>query len=325
MRYFLLSSPGKIHFLFLCLLLSLRIPFRPSPLHALSLDTGFQVTQGEVGSEENTTYASASFHIQGKPFPIVVAELTIPYIYQKGGGVISVGGQTFAGANGQGFGAPARNQYGGCRNTRVLLRDQAGEGSGLGGSPSGGGNPPDGVADKAAQNACIENNNEAVQGIGDIHLSLSSDVQGLVPYLPRIIPIPDLYAGLKIPTADSHNGLGTGEYDYTLGLTLSWKAGSMGWYLSGDYTWVGDTGDTDFKNLTCYGGGADYDLSPKTAIMVDLSRCSALYTGGSPHSSLQLGIKREIGDTYWVRAYGVSGLNAGSADYGFGLTVGMDI
>lgn len=325
MRYFILSSPREIHFLFLCFILLIGISFRPYASHAISIDAGFHLTQGDFGTEENTTYVSSALHIKGKPFQTLIAEVTVPYIYQKGTGVITVGGQTFSGASGQGFGSPARNQYGSSHNSGMPLLNLPGSGSGPGGPPSADSNQPDSTTDTTSANGLTVNKNETEQGIGDIYLSFSSDFRNSFPGLPRYIPTPDFYTGLKIPTANYEKGLGTGEYDYTLGLTLSWDLGKMGCYMFGDYTWVGDTSNTDFENLTCYGGGANYDLSPKTTLLADLSGCSALHSGISPHFSLQLGIKRKVLAKYWIHGYGMSGLNEKSADYGFGLTIGMDI
>jgi len=302
-----------------------RISFLPYLSHAISIDTGFQITQGDFGTDENTTYASASLHIEGKPFQNLICEVTVPYIYQKGIGIISVGGHTFSGGNGQGFGSPARNQYGSGQNAGKLLLNAQGSGSGSGGPPSVDSNQPDTTTSTSGTNGFTLNKKETEQGIGDIYLSFSSDFRDLLQDLPSYIPTPDLYAGIKIPTADSEEGLGTGEYDYTLGLTLNWDLGKMGCYLFGDYTWAGDTLNTDFENLTCYGGGANYDLSPKTTLLADVSGCSALHSGISPHFSLQLGIKRRVLAKYWIHGYGMSGLDDESADYGFGLTIGTDI
>ncbi|MBN1226009.1 MAG: hypothetical protein JXA79_03375, partial [Deltaproteobacteria bacterium] len=89
--------------------------------------------------------------------------------------------------------------------------------------------------------ASLQNTNETEQGIGDITLVLSYNLSSLFASYPLYLPSIDISGGLKLPTADPEKGLGTGEYDYTLGLNLTWDFGLIGTYLYGDYTWVGDT------------------------------------------------------------------------------------
>jgi hypothetical protein len=179
------------------------------------------------------------------------------------------------------------------------------------------GTGPDGIKN-------MKSINDNVHGIGDIYLYFSSDFHDFFTMFPRHIPTIDLSVGIKLPTADNEKGLGTGEYDYTLGLTLTWVLGKAEYYLYGDHTWVGDMPDEAFENVSCFGFGTEIDLSPVYTLMVDLSGCTSLFKNGSSHYSFELGINRKMFKNYFINGYGLIGFNEQSSDHGLGLSVGMD-
>jgi hypothetical protein len=291
---------------------------------SISVDTGFHYTRGDFGTDNSTTYISTPLHIKLQPLKFLVTEITIPYIYQKRTDIITIGGLPFSGSQGQGFGSTS---YGGGQGGGPHSQNQQGSGQGLNKSLS--------IDKKSLEKinaagidpndpASIKSLSESVHGIGDIYLLFSSDFHNFFSHFSPYIPTIDFSAGIKLPTAETEKRLGTGEYDYTLGLSLTWDLGKTEYYLYGDYIWVGDTPNEAFENIYCFGCGIGIDLNLIYTLMSDLSGCTALYSDVSPHYSFDLGIKRKIFKHYWIHGYGVIGLNDESNDYGFGLSIGID-
>jgi hypothetical protein len=300
----------------------------------MSVETGFYYTHWNFDAESKSSYISVPLRMTAQPFKNLSMEVTIPYVYQKNVSVISIGGHAFSGTNGQGMGSPSRNQQGSSQGAGLSLENLPANNQIKKGPPSNdnpsvnnnnnssGNNNNDKDETNKANIQSTKNISESENGLGDIYLLFSSDFQNFFNRFPNYVPTPDIYAGIKLPTADDAKGLGTGKYDYTLGLTLNWDWGRAGCYLFGDYTWVGDMEDENFKNISCFGAGANVDLTQKMSILIDLSGCTALYPDVSSHFSLQIGIKRNIYHQYWIQSSGLVGLNKRSPDYGFGLSFG---
>jgi hypothetical protein len=291
-----------------------------------SIDAGIHYLRGDFGTDNSTTYISTPIHIKSQPFKYLITEISIPYIYQKRIDIITIGGRPSSGSKGRRFGLFSRDQKNSGQGTGHLFQNQQVKGQRLKNGP-----PADTPTDSGSQaetgpdnKTCIESLNENVHGIGDIYLYFSSDLYDLFTRFSHRIPTIDLSVGIKLPVADTEKGLGTGEYDYTFGLTLTWILGKAEYYLYGDYTWVGDMPQETFENISCFGCGAEIDLSSIYTLMADLSGCTSLFEDVSPHYSFEIGIKRKISKNYWIHGYGLAGYNEQSSDHGLGLSIGMD-
>jgi hypothetical protein len=103
---------------------------------------------------------------------------------------------------------------------------------------------------------------EAHQGLGDITLTdeilLSRGGKGLRPLVAVVL-------GLKEPTADRKKGLGTGERDWSAGLSYIQPLGKVVQIL-GDfsYRFMGDPEGIDFKNRPKFGAGLAFVTSHAT-------------------------------------------------------------
>src|SRR5437899_5793691 len=74
-------------------------------------------------------------------------------------------------------------------------------------------------------------------GLGDVLLKASVVVVEERDLIPEITP----YLKIKFPTADKDRGLGTGEFDETLGVDMSKNlVGDLYGYLTLGYTFIGD-------------------------------------------------------------------------------------
>lgn len=325
------------------LILLSGIFFLPGKVLSISLETSFHYTHDTNDVGESTTYISTPLRISGQPIKNLFLQMTVPYVYQKNAYFMSIGAHQLPIDSGQNV--PIINTGAGAMGT----------GSGYGGPTSESENNPDtetggqgngqgqqnransGLSsttrymddnDQAHENvesdgASLQSAKETEQGIGDITLLLSYNVSSLFTRYPLYLPSIDFSGGLKLPTADSEKALGTGEYDYTLGLNLSWDFGRLGAYLYGDYTWVGDTENEDFENLVCFSCGTDIELRVKNTIFIDFSGYKVLNVESFSPLSVSLGIKRNIFDSTFIHGYGMVGLNEESTDYCFGYSLSI--
>ena len=335
-----------LRFSMIFLLFLSTIFFLPGKVASISLETSVHYTHDTNDMGDSTTYISTPLGISGQPIKNLFLQITIPYVYQKNAYFITLGAHQLPLDNGQnipvintGAGAMGMGRgYGGPGGVNGNNPD-----AGTGNQDTGNGNNPDagpGNPDNGQQNGAnnglasitryldgesdvtsLQSENETEQGIGDVTLILSYNLSSFFISHPLYLPGIDISGGLKLPTADSEKGLGTGEYDYTLGLNLSWNFGLIGTYLYGDYTWVGDTENDDFENLVCFSCGADIQLWTKNTLFIDLSGYTVLHTESSPPLSVSVGLKRSIFDNTFIHGYGMVGLNEESADYCLGSSL----
>lgn len=336
--------------IFFLVLLS-GIFFLPGKVLSISLETSFHYTYDKNDSGESTTYISTPLLISGQPIKNLFLQMTIPYVYQKNAYFMTVGAHQLPIDNGQNV--PIINTEAGAMGMGSDYGDATGEDetnsdTGTGGEGNGGGqqNQRDNGQQNGANNslssttrylddndqayenvesdgASLQSANETEQGIGDITLVITYNFSSLFTTYPPYLPNIDFSGGLKLPTADSEKGLGTGEYDYTLGLNLSWDFGLIGAYLYGDYTWVGDTENEDFENLVCFICGTDIELWAKNTVFIDFSGYKVLNVETSSPLSVSLGIKRNIFGSTFIHGYGMVGLNEESSDYCFGSSLSI--
>src|SRR5712692_1524260 len=92
-------------------------------------------------------------------------------------------------------------------------------------------------------------------GLGDLLLKGAYIVLPEQPLLPEIAP----YLKIKLPTADEDRGLGTGEFDETLGVDFSKRfSDRLVAYLSLSYTFIGSPSGTDLRDTFGWSVGAAY-------------------------------------------------------------------
>src|SRR3989442_48841 len=93
-------------------------------------------------------------------------------------------------------------------------------------------------------------------GLGDLLLKVSYTVKERA-FLPEITP----YLKVKFPTAQRDKGLGTGEFDETVGVDLSKRLfdGVFG-FASVAYTFIGDPPGTNFRDSFGWSVGPGYSI-----------------------------------------------------------------
>src|SRR5438128_9315319 len=110
-------------------------------------------------------------------------------------------------------------------------------------------------------------------GLGDVLLKASVVVVEERDLIPEITP----YLKIKFPTADENRGLGTGEFDETLGVDLSKRLvdGLFG-YVSLAYTFIGSPPGSDLSNSFGWSVGAAYAVIRPLSVFAFLDGATSI-------------------------------------------------
>ena len=156
--------------------------------------------------------------------------------------------------------------------------------------------------------------------LGDILVKGSFIVLEEKESIPEVAP----YLKIKLPTADEDRGLGTGEFDETIGVDLSKQLiDRLFGYLTLAYTFIGDPPGTNFRNSFGWSVGAAYAVTPSVPVFAFLDGATAITPGQSDPIELRVGAEYRIARAVKVTGSVTRGLTDGAADWGLGagLTV----
>jgi hypothetical protein len=157
-------------------------------------------------------------------------------------------------------------------------------------------------------------------GLGDMLLRVSYVVLEEGELIPEIAP----YVKIKFPTADSDRGLGTGEFDETIGVDLSKRLiDRLYGYLTLSYTFVGDPPGTDFRNAFGWSIGAAYSVTAPLAVFAFLEGSTAISPDQSDPVELRVGAEYRLTKALKLTGAVTRGLTDGAADWG--LSAGLSL
>lgn len=165
----------------------------------------------------------------------------------------------------------------------------------------------------------ISSTRTAASGLGDVVAGVTYNALILNPekfYL-------DLGAKVKIPTASSSRGLGTGETDYTV-LADAYKTfGSITALATIGYKVLGDPDGVTLNNtwFGTLGGVYKFDKQNSAGITVDLREATTQRT--SELREYTLFYAHKFNDTYKMQSYLVHGDTRSSTDWGGGAMLSV--
>jgi len=245
----------------------------------LSLGLGFEYATGDYGTDETTDSYKIPLLLNYYPTDRLGFELEIPYLYQSNSTTVTLGGMRF----------PAQEDG---RN-------------GQGRMGSGG----------VGSSAVSTDHSDSQSGLGDITLTASYIILDEQEQFPLVRPL--LYA--KFPTADEDDGLGTGEFDYGVGLGLAKWFGDWSTYLEGMYVLPGSSGDFDPDNYWTFLASASYRLTDTLRPGVSLSGGTAAFDEASDPLEAKLKLSYWPSERGSLGGYLATGLSDGSPDFGAGF------
>jgi len=158
---------------------------------------------------------------------------------------------------------------------------------------------------------------KSVTGIGDINMYASYRLPGAkdsdVSY--------HVTGRIKLGTADSDKGLGTGENDYALegGARTLFESvilfGNLGYQISGDSATI------NYRNVWYANGGGIYPLDAKRNVGVMLELSQAATPGFDDPAQLTLFYNQDLANQRHLYFYVLLGLTNGSPDSGVGANL----
>ena len=127
---------------------------------------------------------------------------------------------------------------------------------------------------------------------------------------------------IKFPAADDKKGLGTGEFDETLGVETGKNLNDF-WGLFADfyYTFIGDPRGVDLNNEFAFDLGVGYKVTPPTVVSLAYEERTSLLDNKSNPRDLLFGVTHKINEALSLNGKINVGLSKGSPD--FGITAGM--
>lgn len=157
-------------------------------------------------------------------------------------------------------------------------------------------------------------------GLGDMLLKVSFTVLEEADLVPEITP----YVKIKFPTADSDRGLGTGEFDETVGVDLSKRlVDRLFGYLTFAYTFIGDPPGTDFRDSFGWSLGAAYSVARPLSVFAFLDGSTAISPGQSDPVELRVGAEYRLTRALRLTGSVTRGLTDGAADWGLSGALGV--
>lgn len=153
------------------------------------------------------------------------------------------------------------------------------------------------------------------EGIGDLRVDAAYQ-----------LPISGLNAsisgGVKLPTASTEKGLGTGETDYRVGADLSKTVGAVTPFAGVSYTKVGDPADYDLEDTLAGHAGAAVRLGRSASAHVGYSYEENASGLVDDQQRVFGGVNAALGSGLSLGVYGSAGVN-GPTDIGAGISLGV--
>ena len=150
-------------------------------------------------------------------------------------------------------------------------------------------------------------------GLGDVLLKGQYVLLEEKSVLPEVAP----YLKIKFPTADSNRGLGTGEFDETVGVDLSKTLfPRFVSYVTLAYTFIGSPAGSTFDNSFGWSVGAAYLVAQPFSVFAFLDGSTAISPGQANPLEVRVGVDYRLTQALKIFGSVSRGLSDGSADWG---------
>lgn len=252
----------------------------------LGVEIGFDFASGDYGTDTTTDSYSIPLKIRYAPVPHLDFELTIPYIYQSNSTTLYAGGIRYNVM-------PRQMSTASAASAKTQAMGPGGTGTTVG-----------------------YDTNHSASGLGDITLTGGYILVPESADVPQIRPL--VY--VKFPTADKNEGLGTGEFDFGGGLSLSKWVGPWNLYGEGRYITQGSNDALGLKDYVTYEGDLGYAISRYLFPQVVIWGASAPADNSSSLLEAKLVLNYRWSPVAGGSVYVLKGLATGSPDYGLGLS-----
>lgn len=273
----------------------------------LRISVGATYSEGRYGQAAKTEIATvpvSAKYTRGR-FSVRV---TGSYVHIRGPGTLLDG--TGSGASGSG------NSGSGSGGSEVSDDENENENEGGSGSGSGSDDAGETITPTVVGAALLTPARTRTRGgLGDTTVTLA-----------YALPLGDMFAlepraRVKLPTASSRKGIGTGKVDVTLAADLVGMFGSATVYAGARRRFLGRTALFPVRDGWGFGGGASYQLPGGLTIGADYDWLQSAVPRRGPISEASLWVSAKLTRTLRLQAYGGTGFTARSADALGGLTL----
>ncbi len=157
-------------------------------------------------------------------------------------------------------------------------------------------------------------------GLGDILFKGQYVLLEEKDLVPEVSP----YLKIKFPTADDSRGLGTGEFDETVGVDFSktFFERLVG-YLSLAYTFIGSPSGEDLRDSFGWSVGAAYRVTQPLSVFTFLEGATAISPGEADPLEILFGAEYKLTTALKLTGSVGKGLSNGSPDYE--ITAGFSV
>jgi len=174
-----------------------------------------------------------------------------------------------------------------------------------------GGVVADGVIIGDGPTGALETNN----GIGDVTLGVNYNI----PTENTGKFIIQLQGRLKIPTASTADGLGTGEFDGGGAVDVAYDLGKLTPFVTLGYRLRGDPEGADLNNTFSVSAGASYNLGGGYALLGSYDFRQATTDGSDESQEVFGAVTGRLNDNIRWTLYGSVGFTDGAPDQGAGV------
>jgi hypothetical protein len=165
------------------------------------------------------------------------------------------------------------------------------------------------------RNEIITGSRRKNSGFGDLYLSATYSIDSL--YDNQIYV--DFTGRIKIPTANSSQGLGTGKVDYTAQIDVSKLFGNIMPFATVGYRILGKTPEYTLQNSFFFSVGASYYLTYDTSIGISYDYRQSATFGYQDPKEIYGYFDMQINSNWGMNIYGVIGLDETAPDAALGF------
>ncbi|MEM8935719.1 MAG: hypothetical protein AAGC77_04870 [Pseudomonadota bacterium] len=163
---------------------------------------------------------------------------------------------------------------------------------------------------------------DTISGMSDLSLSAGYRYR---PENPDAMSL-SFSAGVKVPTADTTSGLGTGSTDFRLRAEATQPIGDAAVFGSLGYRIAGSSDTVALKNTVAIGGGVQFPLLDNFDAIAGLDYRQASSNGAEDSVEASVFFSSRLAPSVYVLPYVYTGFTESSPDIGVGmfLTVRFD-
>jgi hypothetical protein len=131
----------------------------------------------------------------------------------------------------------------------------------------------------------------------------------------------DITARIKVGTADSDKGLGSGRNDYAIQWSGFREGSQWGVFGTLGYKWLGAPEGVTLRNVQFATAGVSYRANKNSRFEMSLETATASRSGSSIPLELILDYRHTFSDRFRLNVYALRGFSSASPDLGFGTTL----